>query len=260
MSTPGTQPLTAGWYPDPAGTGGQRFHDGQGWTGQTMHAGSLPKGLGQGFAKLSDWLGRLLGLWGVVYFVLAAVPAYYWMNPPALDLPTQPVAPGSPATQVDGAIPGAALAGMLGIFALYLLAGVLWLVWQYQLAASAPATLRRSPGSHVWWWFVPFANYWIPRSNIGDLWHAYGRQGRGEPAEPTPVVFSVWWFLWIGPGLMYPFFVLVLLRASTLDAAVSAVFGFWTLTLVAGCLSAVTARLVVRDLSWRALLYWSDAR
>jgi hypothetical protein len=70
----------------------------------------------------------------------------------------------------------------------------------------------------------------------------------------------VWWFLWIGPGLMYPFFVLILLRASTLDAAVSAVFGFWTLTLVTGCLSALTARLVVRDLSWRALLYWSEVR
>ena len=79
MSTPGTQPLAAGWYPDPAGGGGQRWHDGQGWTGQTMH-GSLPTGLGRGFARLADWLGRLLAVWGVLYALLGFFVLVVWLG------------------------------------------------------------------------------------------------------------------------------------------------------------------------------------
>ncbi len=74
MSTPGTQPQAAGWYPDPAGSGGQRWHDGQGWTGQVVQdSGAPPQSLDHRFAGLSDWLARLLlvnaGL-AVVYMVV----------------------------------------------------------------------------------------------------------------------------------------------------------------------------------------------
>jgi hypothetical protein len=259
MSTPGLQPQTAGWYPDPAGSGGQRWHDGQGWTGQ-VSMGITKAPLGPGFARLGDWLGRLLGVWGVLYLVLAAVPTWLWLNPPHPDLPTQPTQAAPPATPASGQLDGApaAMWVALAICGLSLLTGVLWLIWQYQLAEAAPVALRRSPGSHVWWWFVPFANWWIPRSNIGNLWHAYGHQRRGEVGDPTPVVFSLWWTLWLAPLLLEPFFVLGLLRASSVDAAVRSVFLYWAASLVAGGLAAFAARVVVRELSWRALVFWSQ--
>jgi uncharacterized protein DUF4328/uncharacterized protein DUF2510 len=261
MSTPGPHPLApreAGWYPDPAGTGGQRWHDGVGWTASVTHGGPTTGStvLGKPFAVLADWLGRMLGLWGVVYLVCALLAASYWMNPPRLDVTPPP--PGATPEPLDGMTAVLLLLG-LGLMALTLVTGVTWLVWQYKLAVAAPVALRRSPAAHVWWWFVPFARCWIPRGNIGDLWHAYGRQGRGQPSDPTPAAFSLWWAMWLAPGLMAPFLVLVMMRETTVEGAVRALLGFYTLSLAAGCLAALTARLVVRDLSWRALLYWSDA-
>lgn len=255
MSTPGTQPQSAGWYPDPAGTGGQRWHDGDGWTGQVTHGTTTIKGLGPGFAKLADWLGRGLVVSGAVYALGAIGLALLAMNPPALA--TTPDTAGFATTAgSSGSTEGGVFLMLYSVFSvLVLVTQIVWLVWQYQLAASAPAQLKRSPAAHVGWWFVPFANLVIPRANIGDLWHAYGMRRRGDPTEPTPVIFSVWWALWLSPFLIIPLMVLLLLNASTAESAVSAMF--WAMSLmVAGQAGAgFAARSVVRDLSWRALLF-----
>ena len=90
MSTPGTQPQAAGWYPDPAGTGGQRWHDGQGWTAQVVRGSVDVKSLGPGFARLGDWLGRLLVAWGVIYLLLGLLMLGLWMIGPDAFAPTGP--------------------------------------------------------------------------------------------------------------------------------------------------------------------------
>src|SRR3954453_14012612 len=101
MSTPGLQPQTAGWYPDPAGSGGQRWHDGQGWTGQ-VSMGITKAPLGPGFARLGDWLGGLLGVGGVLYPRRGPFPPGRGRTPPPLDLPTQPTQAAPPATPASG--------------------------------------------------------------------------------------------------------------------------------------------------------------
>jgi hypothetical protein len=260
MSLPETHPLAprpAGWYPDPAGTGGQRWHDGQGWTAQVSHGAPQQTPLGPGFARLSDWLGRMLVACGVVYLLGGACLVLVAMNPPDLDLQGN-------LTTTSGSDPagGAGTFGVLlylGFGAFYLATNVTWLVWQYQLAASAPVRLRRSPAGHVGWWFVPFASWVIPRSCIGELWHAYGTTGRGEPAEPTPGVFSLWWALWLSPLLLAPMVFLVVFRSGTPDGAVQGIFVVLALDLLARGAAGLAACSVVRDLSWRALVYWSQA-
>ena len=256
MSTPGTQPQAAGWYPDPAGSGGQRWHDGQGWTGQVMH-GKPAQALGRGFARLADWLGRGLAVCGGFYGLLALPFIYLWLSPPDLA-----VAPdGTMASGQSSADPFFGVLGLayLGFSLVMLATQVTWLVWQYQLASSAPAKLRRTPGMHVVWWFVPVANLVVPRSNIGDLWHAYSARRTGSPSEPTPALFSVWWALWLSPYLVMPLLVLALTRATTLDGAVAGLFGMFALMLLGQAAAGFAARSVVRDLSWRALLYWAEA-
>jgi hypothetical protein len=142
-------------------------------------------------------------------------------------------------------------------FGFFLATAVTWLVWQYRLAAGAPGLLRNSPASHVFWWFVPIASLLMPRKAIGELWHVYGTRRTGQPAEPTPWVFSVWWALWLSPTLLLVLQVVAVFTASSVDEALSRLLGFGTLLLLAYAGAAFTARLVVRDLSWRALLYHS---
>lgn len=222
-----------------------------------MH-GKPVRALGQGFARLADWLGRLLVVCGAFYLVQAVFLGLAWLNPPDI-APQGGVAAAPPDQAEAGASAGVSLV-MLAIALVFLLAQVTWLVWQYQLAAAAPVRLRRSPAGHVGWWFVPIASWFVPRGNIGDLWRAYGRQRRGERAEPTPAVFSIWWGLWISPIVFMPLVVLAMLRSATMRDDLGTVMGLLALMTLALAVAGFTARKVVRELSWRALVYWADAR
>jgi len=143
MSTPSTQPQTAGWFPDPAGKGGYRWWDGQGWTGETSYATPLQP-LSSSFAVLGDWLARLLlvnaGLSVLTICVegWGAVEIGTFMSDPAN---------GDIGTLDTYDIFSRLLA--LGSVALLVFTGVIWLVWQYRLAKSAPGALRHGPGMHV---------------------------------------------------------------------------------------------------------------
>jgi hypothetical protein len=263
MSTPGTQPLTAGWYPDPAGTGGQRWHDGQGWTAQVVHGIPTVKALGHGFARLGDWLGRMLAAWGVIYLLLGLLMLALWMVGPDAFAPTGTAGTGTELTTPTQSGTGteSALALVIDVvfFALFLATVVTWLVWQYQLAAAAPVQLRHSPASHVFWWFVPLASLVMPRRAIGELWHAYSTRRTAEPSQPTPAVFSIWWALWLSPTLLIVLQVVAVFTASSVDGALSRLLGFSALLMLAYAGAGFAARRVVRGLSWRALLYHSTA-
>lgn len=201
MSVASTQPSSPGWYPDPAGGGGHRFHDGIGWTAQVSHGGSarVSKPLSQGFARLSDWLSRLLVVWAGVCFLLAGYAAW------ARSVTNQAIqTPGVSLTSDPPQVPPEQLAelqrlldvGML-LLLLYslisLVAGLLWLVWQYKLAVSAPTALRRSPAMHVASWIIPVVNYWFPFQNISDLWRSYGTGRQETQAEAAPMLLPLWW-------------------------------------------------------------------
>lgn len=221
-----------------------------------MH-GKPVRALGQGFARLADWLGRLLVVCGAWYVVQAVILGLAWLNPPDIT-PQAGVVDPTPDQAEAGAGATAASLVSLGFALVVLVTCVTWLVWQYQLAAAAPVRLRRSPAGHVGWWFVPIASLFVPRGNISDLWRAYGTQ-RGA-ADPTPAVFSIWWALWISPVVFVPMIFLAAIQAFARRDDLGTMVGLLALMMLAVAVAGFTARTVVRDLSWRALLYWSDAR
>ena len=73
-------------------------------------------------------------------------------------------------------------------------------------------------------------------------------------AEPTPVVYSVWWALWLSPYLVFPLMLLVLFNATTAEGALSGMFAMMALMIAGQGCAGFAARSVVRSLSWRALL------
>lgn len=245
-----TDPTTAGWYPDPAGGRGQRWHDGVGWTGQTSYAEPM-KPLGAPFASLADWLSRLLLTMCALSVVILALDVWSYLHPVVVILPDTEVATGNGLTH---------LMIVLGVGVLYGLAycvtGVVWLVWQHRLAVSAPAALKSSPGMHVVWWFVPFAAYWKPIGNMTDLWRSYGSARRDAgPVEGPP--FFLWWMSWI-VGVWFTSVMFTAVLAGSVEA-VRTLSLLAALGALASALSAGLAALVVRTMSWQALLVHTDA-
>lgn len=89
---------------------------------------------------------------------------------------------------------------------------VLFLVWQ---AMAAGAVYERgdifnppiSPGWHVGWWFIPFANLVMPAIAMGQLYRAsIMGPGRTWDAIPFPKVVLRWWLWW----LLAPFLFVIL--------------------------------------------------
>ena len=226
MTTPLTRPQAPGWYPDPTGSHGLRWWDGEDWTGRRSlplrQAELVP--LGPRFARLSDLLGRLLlanmGL-TLVIVVLEAVE--------------------------HQEVVGRALA--LLSLVLLLATGAVWCAWQWRLAVSSPDELRRDPRGHLWAWFVPVVNIWMPVQNLNDLWHAYephDPRGRGRGTS----LALPWWTCWTVSAVLGAVGLRQLLHGDAPDSYLG----------VAWALAAVLAWFVVRRLSWRALLYHAGLR
>ena len=124
-------------------------------------------------------LGWGLVISGTGYGLGALALAWLATNPP--DVLTTPATTGLPAQETTGGGgEGLLVLLYLGFSLITLATQIVWLVWQYQVAVSAPAKLKRSPGMHVVWWFVPLANLVLPRADIGDLWHAYSTRRTGD--------------------------------------------------------------------------------
>ncbi|MFD0854213.1 DUF4328 domain-containing protein, partial [Actinomadura adrarensis] len=85
-------------------------------------------------------------------------------------------------------------------------------------------------------WFVPFANYFIPRQVVGDIWSA-SASGRGMG------LVNAWWTFWV------LFTLSNIGRVRQYETEVDLLFGEMKLTIVQGLLgvaAAILAILVVR--------------
>ncbi|MDX1449197.1 MAG: DUF4328 domain-containing protein [Acidimicrobiia bacterium] len=90
----------------------------------------------------------------------------------------------------------AALAGIR--LMLIIATGVAWLMWQHR----AQSNLRRwrpdartTPGWAVGWWFIPFANLFMPYRTMRELWQ--GSTSQGALSEPSTRI-SLWWVAYLG--------------------------------------------------------------
>ena len=267
MSTSTTQ-QPAGWHPDPAGTGGHRYHDGIGWTAQVRHGRVVSKPLGPGFARLGDWLSRVLVLTALLSCLLVAY--LVWGHRLVADVVHRPDVqllgdrPQVPASVQDD-LGRFALVGVVLCLAYVVVGGltaVLWIVWQHRLVVSAPKAVRRSPFMHVLSWVLPVVSYWWPLQNVGDLWRAYGAD-REPTSQSHPVLIPLWWATFVGQPVVASVGVLVLFSSgsSTTTDLLPGLLLVYTAQAVLVVAGAVAARHIVQGLSWRALVHFaaSDA-
>lgn len=176
----------AGWYPDPHVPDQMRFWDGATWTDQTFAAPQANRVLGYRFALL----GQAVRAGLVLYLVasLAEVALHVW----GLSMFDHAFAIGDIGRLSRYDDLNAALTIGEGIVGLA--TGIVWLIWQYQLADSArPGELDRSAGWHVGSWFIPFANLVMPFQNMRSLWRRF--------VSPDSLVVGWWWATVLASGL-----------------------------------------------------------
>jgi hypothetical protein len=84
----------------------------------------------------------------------------------------------------------------LVILVVFLVSGILWLVWQHRghanLYAAGVDRLRITPGWAVGWWFVPFANLVKPFQSVRELWKASDGSPQWWETKTSPVI-GWWW-------------------------------------------------------------------
>lgn len=255
----------AGWYPDPAGTGGRRYHDGVGWTAQVWHGKAVSRPLGRGFARLGDWLSRFLVLTAllsgllVTYFVWGHLLLADVVHRPDVQLlADQPQVPASVRDELGRfALAGAALG--LAYAVVGSLTAVLWLVWQHRLAGAAPRPVRRMPFMHVLSWVLPFVSYWWPVQNVGDLWRAYG-DDREPTSQSHPVLIPMWWATFVvQPVVSVLGVVIVVSGGSSTTDVLPGLLLVYVAQFVLVLVGAVLAHRIVQGLSWRALVHFAGS-
>ncbi|QMV01164.1 DUF4328 domain-containing protein [Devosia sp. D6-9] len=88
-----------------------------------------------------------------------------------------------------------AVHGAIGI-----IVGILFLMWVYRVARNAHALavkpMRFTPGSAVWWYFVPVFNIFRPYQAFFEVWSV-----SADPDAPyrnrRSDALALWWFLWL---------------------------------------------------------------
>ena len=91
------------------------------------------------------------------------------------------------------------------ILVLFVVTGIVWLVWQHQsqtnLRTTGIRSLHFTPGWAVGWWFIPIANFWKPFQAMRELFKASAGGDRWWEV-PTPALVGWWWAGWIAFNLM----------------------------------------------------------
>lgn len=87
----------------------------------------------------------------------------------------------------------------------YVIAGTISLIWIYRSAHNAGVHATRmdfTPGSCVWWYFIPIATFWKPFQAMREVWNEAARQA-GEDADGGGALLGVWWFTWLAMNIVY---------------------------------------------------------
>lgn len=83
--------------------------------------------------------------------------------------------------------------------ALYIVAGVLNLIWLYRVAAvnrRMTGGATTAPGWAVGWFFVPVAAWWMPFRAVREAWQVASRPAGWRDAPVAPLL-RLWWALWL---------------------------------------------------------------
>ena len=93
---------------------------------------------------------------------------------------------------------------------LFLITSLVFIVWFHRcyknLQSLGVDKLRYSSGWAIGGWFIPIANYWVPKQIANDLWR--GTEPTDDPrvimspSGPMPWFLTFWWVTWIVIGLL----------------------------------------------------------
>jgi hypothetical protein len=164
-----------GWYRDPGGSTNWRWWDGTRWTEHLMAAGVAgPRGDWGTSIRSAENAEARLSAWAVAAVLVyvgtqtantiaatASLPAVVQYMRQVLDNF------GATPPQEPAAFHATSLLVFPGI-----VAGVVFLVWQFRAAKTARALgypARRSPALGAWSWVIPVVNLWFPYQAMRDL-------------------------------------------------------------------------------------------
>jgi hypothetical protein len=84
-------------------------------------------------------------------------------------------------------------------------AAVFYSIWIYRCSknchALAGRPLRSTPGMTVGYYFIPFANLWMPLPDMKEIWKTT-LDFRSESGPVSHSIVHWWWGMWIGGGLV----------------------------------------------------------
>jgi hypothetical protein len=228
----------AGWYRDPEDARHLRWWNGHEWQQRAPLPGTtVVTPIGRGFRRLSQVLGSLL-----VFDLLlsgAQVALYLWGVADLADAVR--LGDVETAETFDGLNVVLTVGDLLAV----LVAGVVWMTWQYQLARAIQG-LDRSPSMHAFSWIIPFGNLWLPFQNVRDLWR------RILPLRDTLVV-GWWWAAWIATNVIARLFI----RDDEIDSAGDVRSTMWTL-LVLAAISLIATMLAIHVVRSLARAAWTS--
>lgn len=117
-----------------------------------------------------------------------------------------------------------AVIGILQVL-IFIASGVAILVWMYRANANVRSLgaqgMKFTPGWAVGWFFVPFANLFMPYRALKELWQASAAP-HAWTNEKVSGLFPVWWTLWIVSGVAGQIAFRLALRAQSIDALLGA--------------------------------------
>lgn len=120
--------------------------------------------------------------------------------------------------------------------------------WIYRASVNAHAIVpgdRISPPWSVGWFFIPFANLWMPAKAMGQTWRATFTPDRWRTG-PTPDTLRWWWGMWLVSGVAGNISFRLNLRSTDPETLTTA-----SVLAVISCLTGIGAAIALRRLVLR---------
>lgn len=105
---------------------------------------------------------------------------------------------------------------------------IFYCIWLNRCAKNAHALagrqLRNTPGMMVGYYFIPFANLWVPYPDMKEIWSV--TMDYRKDSVTSHSIVSWWWGTWIGGGVLVGFlsgFIAVAMRGNVIALVGSAI-------------------------------------
>jgi hypothetical protein len=110
-------------------------------------------------------------------------------------------------------------------FAVYIVTGIVFLVWVYRANRNARALgaqdMRFTAGWSVGWFFVPIMSLWKPFQAMREIWQASAQPGNWRAVQAPPLL-GWWWALYLGNLILNQIAYRLSESVDSMDGAITA--------------------------------------